>query len=163
MNHILMIIFASIWLNATCIQMLDEKDVLGGYLKVQYCDKDVIRIGLKNSNKFLYDYSKEITIAEFNKIIDGYKKTLEWFDKVKEMNIGIEKKIIIVDNNLVLDFRSQKDNSLILTILSGTNSSASNGVFGIDKKDKLVDIISKLEHIRDNGKAEFKKQADAFN
>lgn len=163
MKYVLMVMLTSVWLNATCIQMLDEKDIIKGNLKVSYCDGDMIKIWLKNKNQFLTDYSKLITLVEFGKLVDGYKKASEWHDKAKEMKVDITKNIVIIPNNLTLGFMSGNKSALILTVLSGANNKATTGSFGVARKDNLIEIISKLEYIKNNGKAKFKKQADAFN
>jgi len=163
MRYVLMIALLSSWINATCIQMLNETDILKGNIKISYCDSDMIKIFLKNKNQFLNDYSKMITFVEFKKIINGYKKTLEWYDKAKKMKVSIDKEIPIIPNKLILDFYSKDNASLILVLVAGQNSSTESGMFGIAKRHKLTDMISKLEYIKNNGKAEFKKQSDAFN
>jgi len=163
MRCILMIALVSIWLNATCIQMLNETDEWKGNIKISYCDGNKIQIYLKNKNQFLTDYSKMITLTEFNKMINGYKKTLKWYDKAKKMKITIDKNIFLIPNNLALDFDSRDNASFISIVIFGENSSVESGFFSISKRGKLADIISKLKNIKDNGKAKFKKQSSAFN
>ena len=95
MKKILILLFISILgLQAnSCVNMLTQHDILKNFIKIDYCDNNLYKIELKNSNPYLSNYADNFTSEEFDKIIDGYKKALDWYSKAKANKIDIEKVI----------------------------------------------------------------------
>jgi len=155
-------IFFSVNVFATCTEMMNETDIANFYFKANYCDGDLTKIILKNSNKYLNDYTADLTKNEFTELINAYKKSLEWYKKAKDMKVNINKSISIT-NTLKLNFRSDNNGDKITVLLMGIKDRTHSGGFGMRKQEKIEDIISKLESIKNNGPKKLKDLENSFS
>lgn len=164
MKKILIFLFISIiGLQAnSCVNMLTQNDVLKYFIKIDYCDNSLYKIELKNSNKYLNNYTANFTNEEFDKLIDGYKKILDWYYKAKTSKIDIEKSIDIKEKSFTLTFISLDKASKIRAIAAGMENDSESGAFGLTKENELKDFILSLEKIKKESKEQMEKTNNMF-
>lgn len=164
MKKILILLFISILgLQAnSCVNMLTQQDVVQYFIKIDYCNNNLYKIELKNSNPYLRNYDDNFTNEEFDKLIDGYKKALDWFSKAKANKVDVEKIIDIKEKNFSLIFTSQNKAADVRILAVGVQSRSKNGIFGITKEDELKKFITSLEKVKNESAEQMKKTQDMF-
>lgn len=164
MKRILILLFISIiGLQASsCVNMLTQHDVVKHFIKIDYCDNNLYRIELMNTNKYLSNYTDDFTNEEFDKIIDGYKKALDWYSKAKINKMDIEKYITIREKSFTLIFTSSDKATDITVDTIGYQSNSKNGVFGLTKESEIKNFILSLEKIKKESKEQMEKTNNLF-
>ena len=151
------LLVGSIALNAnTCVNIVEKNGIAKFSFRMEYCNNNLYRLHLKNSNEYLPNYIQNLTDSEVDKLIESYKKAFEWYKKAKQDRIDLSKTIEVKDKNLFLsiDVSSIKQRSSIL--LLGINSRTEKGMFGVVNEDEIQNIIKTLE----NGKSLAKRKLE---
>lgn len=138
----------------TCVKMLDMiDDTKYARLEMSFCE-DWININIKELDDSGYGSSPYINILEkqtIENLINALKKSLFLYEKSKLDSLSIKKSfdIFLEDRKFIcVHFNSMEE---IVNVKIEIISNQNVNFFTIENKEKLVELIEKIENIQNNG------------
>ena len=160
MKKILIILFLSIAVNATCIQMLKKGSKINGKIFVSYCNNYQVWIRLEDITSTSNGFSITLSKDKFRNFDKALHKTLYWYDIAKKHNVNISKTAYQYKNIQIHFFSSKKGKNASVLII-GANAKQGGSFFILNKNDLSL-FIKQIDYILKNGEKEFKKQTELF-